>query len=99
MHGTLLTMAFVILWRKTIYPQTIISGLYSKPSYLSNHHIKVWALYIQNHGLSSIFVIYFELKLPNFWEKFQKVRNTFKNVLKPGNMVCYVYIGDIRESS
>jgi len=45
---------------QTKFPQTIISGLYSKPSYLSNHHIKVWALYIQNHGLSSIFVKEFE---------------------------------------
>jgi len=44
-----------------------IKPLYPKPSYpyttfapyLSNHHIKVWALYIQNHGLSIGIVIYF----------------------------------------
>jgi len=36
-----------------------------KPSY------KVWALYIQNHGLSIGFVIYFGWKLPNIQEKFQ----------------------------
>lgn len=33
------------------YPYTIYAP------YLSNHCIQVWALYIQNHGLSSIFLL------------------------------------------
>jgi len=60
--------------------------------YLSNHCIKVWALYLQNHGLSSTFVMFYAEKLPKVWEisdNFVICFKMFENVLKPGNMVCY----------
>ena len=84
MDGTLLRGAFVI-WREKIDPSI-------KP-YIPNHHIgqtlipylldivkplyKGLALYLQNHGLSSIFVKEFAGKFAKNRNKFVIIRNKF----------------------
>jgi hypothetical protein len=64
---------------KPPYPQT----LYHICPILSNHRKKVWALYMQNHGLSSLYMHEYALKSSAiFWRKILIFLKNLKKVYK-----------------